>query len=184
MRDAATETPFSLTGTLDAIPNRAISRPMEALLERVLSLKKLDRLYSALAPCSDQQLFLQQLFELFNIHYQVADEELARIPQSGPLVVVANHPFGAIEGVIMAALLRQVRPDVKIMANFVLKRIPELRDLFIAVDPFGGAGAARSNIGPMKEALRWLKTLEPAMDLDLTRAQLLQGLREVGASAP
>jgi len=157
MRDAATETPFSLTGTLDAIPNRAISRPMEALLERVLSLKKLDRLYSALAPCNDQQMFLKQVFELFNIHYQVADEELARIPRSGPLVMVANHPFGAIEGVIMAALLRQVRPDVKIMANFVLKRIPELRELFIAVDPFGGAGAARSNIGPMKEALRWLK---------------------------
>lgn len=157
MRDAAAETPFSLTGTLDAIPNRAISRPMEALLERVLALKKLDRLYSALTPCNDQQAFLQQVFELFNIHYQVADEELARIPRSGPLVVVANHPFGAIEGVIMAAMLRQVRPDVKIMANFVLKRIPELRDLFIAVDPFGGAGAARSNIGPMKEALRWLK---------------------------
>ena len=150
MHSLSPETPFRLAGTLN-------SRPIEALLERVFALKKLDTLYKSLAPSRDEQEFLQQVFETFNINYHVADEELARIPKTGPLVIVANHPFGAIEGVIMAALLRQVRPDVKIMANFVLKRIPELRDLFIAVNPFGGKEATRNNIGPMKEALRWLK---------------------------
>lgn len=157
MRSAAPETPFRLAGTLNAIPSRTLSRPVEALLERIFALKKLDKLYSSLAPSRDEQAFLQQLFETFNINYQVAEEELARIPKTGPLVIVANHPFGAIEGIIMAAMLRQVRPDVKIMANFVLKRIPEVRDLFVAVNPFGGKGATRSNAAPMKEALQWLK---------------------------
>lgn len=150
MHSSALDTPFRLTGALN-------NRPLEALLERVFSLKKLDRLYQGLSPSRDEQEFLQQVFETFSINYHVADEELARIPKTGPLVIVANHPFGAVEGVIMAALLRQVRPDVKIMANALLKRIPEVRDLFIAVNPFGGNEATRNNTGPMKEALRWLK---------------------------
>lgn len=150
MYRTSAETPFQLTGTLN-------NRPLEVLLERLFSLKKLDRLYRSLAPSGDEQAFLKQVFETFSINYQVAEEELARIPKTGPVVIVANHPFGAVEGVIMAALLRQLRPDVKIMANSLLKRIPEVRDLFIAVNPFGGKEATRNNIAPMKEALRWLK---------------------------
>jgi putative hemolysin len=70
---------------------------------------------------------------------------------------VSNHPFGAIDGLMLAWALRQVRPDVKIMANHLLHRIPQLRELFIFVDPFGGESAAARNLGPMRESLRWVK---------------------------
>jgi putative hemolysin len=80
-----------------------------------------------------------------------------RIPTSGPTIVVANHPFGAIEGMVLTELLSRVRPDVRTMANYLLGAIPELRDRLILVDPFGGEGAARSNIRPMKEAIEWLR---------------------------
>jgi putative hemolysin len=158
MQNQQHETPFRLTGVLDnRLPAKALTRSMEGLLERVFSLQHLERLYRALPPSNSEQEFLQQVFETFNINYEVDAEELARIPTSGPLVIVANHPFGAIEGVIMAAMLAQVRPGVKIMANFILKRIPEVRDRFIAVNPFGGKGATRSNARPLKEALQWLQ---------------------------
>jgi len=150
-------TPFQLNGTLNAIPGKALSRSVEGLLERVFSIKHLDKLYRSLSPSEDEQHFLQQVFDTFKLKYQVCTEELERIPTSGPLVVVANHPFGAIEGMILAAILRQRRPDVKIMANAILQRIPEVSELFIPVNPFGGKAATRSNIGPMKEALRWLR---------------------------
>jgi putative hemolysin len=88
----------------------------------------------------------------------VSPEERAHIPEKGPTVVVANHPFGAIEGVILAEILRSVRPDVKIMANFLLERIPQLRELFISVDPFESRKAVRSNIRPIREAIRWVRT--------------------------
>ncbi|HEY8241089.1 MAG TPA: lysophospholipid acyltransferase family protein, partial [Kiritimatiellia bacterium] len=78
-------------------------------------------------------------------------------PKSGPAIVVANHPFGGIEGIILCAMLKSVRPDVKLMANYMLQRIPDMRDLFIFVDPFGGSGAKRINVKPMKESLQWLK---------------------------
>ncbi|MDH5573591.1 MAG: lysophospholipid acyltransferase family protein, partial [Gammaproteobacteria bacterium] len=56
-----------------------------------------------------------------------------------------------------ASMLKQHRPDVKIMANSLLKRIPELADVFIGVNPYGGKNALKDNIRPLKEALSFLK---------------------------
>lgn len=87
----------------------------------------------------------------------VKSEDLENIPKKGPAVVVGNHPFGGIEGIIMAELLLSCRPDVKIMANALLNRIPQMQKLTIPVDPFSRSGSTRVNIGPMRAALRWLK---------------------------
>lgn len=151
-------TPFRLIGTLNATPNKKLNLRMEKWLENILSLKRLGKLYSTLPPSNNEQEFSKRVIELFNLNYQVAQEELQRIPETGPMVVVANHPFGAIEGIIMLAMLKQIRPDVKIMANSLLSRIPEVKDSVIAVNPFGGNSATRSNVAPMKEALRWIKS--------------------------
>jgi putative hemolysin len=91
------------------------------------------------------------------VHYDVSDRDLARIPKQGPCVVVANHPFGGIEGLILSSLLRTARTDVKFMANFLLERIPDLRESFILVDPFGRAESSRANIKPLKDTMSWLK---------------------------
>jgi ParB family chromosome partitioning protein len=53
-------------------------------------------------------------------------------------VVTSNHPFGILDGVIVGVLLSRVREDVKILTNFALAGIPELREHCIFVDPFGG----------------------------------------------
>ena len=71
-------------------------------------------------------------------------------------MVVANHPYGGVDGMILAHLLCQIRDDVRILANYHLKRIPELSELFIAVDPFGGQEAHRKNMKPLRDSLRWL----------------------------
>jgi putative hemolysin len=73
------------------------------------------------------------------------------------VVIVANHPFGGVEGIVLLSLLRRVRPDVRVMANYLLHAIPEMRDDFIFVDPFGSTGSARANLKPIKECLAWLK---------------------------
>jgi putative hemolysin len=91
------------------------------------------------------------------IGYEVSDEDRKKIPASGPVIIVANHPFGAAEGVVLGDLLTRVRPDARLMGNHLLHRVPELRPWIIPVDPFGGAGAVRNNVGPLKTCLRWLK---------------------------
>src|SRR5262249_31782523 len=91
------------------------------------------------------------------VRVQVTPPDLERIPKSGPVVVVSNHPFGAIEGVAVARALVDVRRDVKVLANVLLGRIPELRDFFLLVDPFGGPRPKGANLPGLRNALEWLE---------------------------
>ena len=71
--------------------------------------------------------------------------------------MVANHPFGGVEGLLLAEMLLGLRPDVKLLANQILGRISELSDFFILVDPFAGPKAAVSNIAGIKSCLGQLR---------------------------
>jgi putative hemolysin len=73
------------------------------------------------------------------------------------LVVVANHPHGALDGLVLASLIRRIRPDVRLLANRLLARIPELRECCFFVDPFDGPSAwVRSRSG-LRAAQLWLR---------------------------
>jgi len=124
---------------------------------RLLGLDRLDYLYRCARSMEGERSFFDRVLGELGCEYRVSPGDLLRIPTSGPTIVVANHPFGAIEGMVLTELLSRVRPDVRTMANYLLGAIPELRDRLILVDPFGGEGAARSNIRPMKEAIEWLR---------------------------
>lgn len=113
-------------------------------------------MYAEIARDPDQREFLYKALDALKISYAVSDAELERIPRSGPAIIVANHPFGGIEGMILAAMLRSVRPDVKIMANFMLQRIKEISHLFIFVDPFGQSTSPQKNIRPIRETVKWV----------------------------
>lgn len=126
-------------------------------VEKALALDRINQIYYAAATKEDDRHFMDRVLEVMNIELAVAESDLARIPRNGRLVVVANHPFGGIEGIILGALLRAARPDVKLMANFLLKAVPDLHDAMIFVDPFDRDESARVNLRPMKESLRWLK---------------------------
>lgn len=84
-----------------------------------------------------------------------SEEDLRHIPPSGGVVVVANHPFGMVEGAVLGALLHRVRPDFKFLANSLLAGIPQLSEYLLAVNPFGGA--AQSNWRALRQAIAWLQ---------------------------
>jgi putative hemolysin len=126
-------------------------------LERVLLFDQLNTLYRQTLHLQDSRHFLEKLLEALRIRYQISPEDLARIPPEGPVVVTSNHPFGAIEGIILASILRSVRSDVKLMANSLLGSIPELQDLFFLVDPFGRETSTYANVRALRETLNWLK---------------------------
>ncbi len=91
-----------------------------------------------------------------NTSYDVDLPTGFEIPKTGPLVIVANHPFGILDPCVLAHFIATYRPDMRLMANSLLDNIPELQDRIIAVDPFGQEGAKRKNLGAMKEAMRFL----------------------------
>lgn len=127
-------------------------------LERLFGVDRINAVYSHCGGGAvDAVEFIGRCLDYLRVRCVVAPEDLARIPKSGPLVVVSNHPFGAIDGLMLGWALRKVRPDVKIMVNFLLARIPNLRELFFFVDPFGGDEAKARNSKPMRDSLRWLQ---------------------------
>ncbi len=127
-----------LAGLLPAWMPKALQ---QAVL-RPLALDKIERVYEAARSAPD---ILATLLDNLQVRYKAADADLAHIPRSGPVVVVANHPFGVLEGAVLATVLRRIRPDVRILANGILASIPELRDLLIPVDVFQGSREANAS---------------------------------------
>lgn len=79
--------------------------------------------------------------------------DLSSLAPGQPLVIVANHPLGAVEGILLVHHLLQYRPDLKVVANKLLMRIPEFKDIFIGVDILSDSP---SNRGALRELDRHL----------------------------
>jgi len=101
--------------------------------------------------------FAAAALERFGVSYFLPHEQLQQLPPSGPVIVVANHPFGGIDGLIAIASLAQRRRDLKILAHGLLATVPSLSDIILPIDPFGGRSAARSNAPSVLRALRHLE---------------------------
>jgi putative hemolysin len=99
---------------------------------------------------------LEALLREMQIELRVNDADIERIPRKGPVVAVANHPYGMLDGTVLAVLLSRVRPDVKVLTNFVLKDVPELEQYCIFVDPFHTPAAIERNRRAAREAMEWV----------------------------
>ena len=142
------------------IQNR-IMRGLACLLKRPIEnlsgLRADDDIYARAWKMPKEIPFCDRVLQAVGVRTSFSEDDFNQVPKEGAVVVVANHPFGGIEGVILLSLLRRVRPDVKAMANYLLEAIPEMRGDFIFVDPFGTKNAAKVNMRPIKESLTWLK---------------------------
>jgi putative hemolysin len=107
--------------------------------------------------CSAPQGFrLDVLLAEMEVDLEVRPSDLGRIPPKGPLVAVANHPFGVLDGAALGVLLSRVRSDVKVLTNSLLEGIPELHGHCIFVDPFHAESSAEKNLKALKQAIAWL----------------------------
>lgn len=81
--------------------------------------------------------FIDQVFDYFNFSYSASHKERLNIPSSGRVLIVANHPLGALDGLALLKLVGEVRRDVRIIANDVLMHFHPLKKLFLPVDNLG-----------------------------------------------
>ena len=118
-----------------------------------LELGKINRLFDGAADYQGRE-FADHLLENMNITIDVSADQLENIPKEGGFVVVSNHPFGGIEGVMLLNAIAKVRPDFKIMANFILSHIPNLKECFFAVNPFENNPEWKSSVSGIKGAIQ------------------------------
>lgn len=120
----------------------------------IMRLNKINKLYSDVYT-DNPEVFLDKLIEALGVTIEVNEEDLQKIPREGAFITVSNHPFGGLDGIILIKLLSKIRPDYKVMANFLLKKIIPIKDYFLGVNPFEGRKSISGTAG-VKEALRHL----------------------------
>lgn len=134
---------------------RFAPEPVAGALGKLLQLERLEEVVRGVRARQNAGAFPEEMLRALGVTIRVEPADMARIPATGPLVVVANHPYGLIEGAVLQAMLARVRPDARLLANSLLGMVPELRASLILVDPFGGA--ARENARGLREARQWLR---------------------------
>jgi putative hemolysin len=102
--------------------------------------------------------FAAQALDILQVRFELDERQLERIPRAGPAVVVANHPYGGLEGLFLIAQLHRYRSDSLFIANELLARIPEIREVLLPVDAFGGARAAKKNAKSLRAALKHVRS--------------------------
>ena len=148
--------PFDIDVPPDAPLRRAALMAARPLLSRGLQLETLGAHYRMLGPHT-AQTFPAAALSALSISVQDAGTSAAHVPASGPVIVAANHPHGALDGLALLSLVGSVRSDVRLIANHWLARIPELQASCFFVDPFDGAGAASRSVSGLRSARRWLE---------------------------
>lgn len=88
--------------------------------------------------------WIDRVFEHLDFSYRLSAQDRANIPDTGRVVIFANHPIGSLDGLALLRVVGEVRSDVKIIANDLLSHIPALDPFLIPVDNMGGGSARRS----------------------------------------
>ncbi len=96
--------------------------------------------------------FIEQTLRYFDFTLRLTDKERARIPASGRVVIAANHPIGSLDGLALLQVVRQVRPDVKVVANEVLGAVKPLEKVMLPVNNMGGS-TPKQNLLKIREHL-------------------------------
>lgn len=138
----------------DPLPRRSLMRVVELLTGQ----PKLQRLYDRYkrTRAADDN-FWESAVNHLKIYVDFDAGRLEALPKTGPLIIIANHPFGVLDGIAIGNIISRVRPDIKVLAHAVLGRAEPLRPFLIPITFEGESGALRTNIESKRQALAHLE---------------------------
>ena len=122
------------------------------LLMHLLQFNQLNKLYDNISDKTGIES-IDGIINYLNVTLDFNEKDLKKLPETGSFITVSNHPYGGIDGILLIKLLSMVRPDHKVIANFLLKKIEPISDYFLAVNPFENNPNASSSIAGLKTGL-------------------------------
>ena len=128
----------------------------EPVLDRFFKVRAFDAFLERIHVAGQPDFFTSAM-EQAGLCNTWSDQCLARIPRSGPLIVVANHPHGLADGLVAMDFLLRARPDALVVGNRWLSQIPGIRPWLIEVNPFNPNSADTSNVAGTRRILAHLR---------------------------
>ncbi|WP_102226520.1 lysophospholipid acyltransferase family protein [Acidimangrovimonas sediminis] len=132
---------------------RALIRAMENSTGR-LGLIRRARGYEL--EVAEGRSFWEVIAERYGLTLQVTGGALSNIPAAGPVVVIANHPYGILDGLMLGLLLDRARGDFRILAHNVFKRAEDIRRIILPISFDDTKEAVKLNLETRAEALSYL----------------------------
>ncbi|MCW2479285.1 lysophospholipid acyltransferase family protein [Candidatus Symbiopectobacterium sp. NZEC135] len=125
---------FSVDAILqDLVPHRQTPSWQRSLLRALLFEREMQQFAERYPHLKGLDL-VEQILDYFNFSCEMVEGDLENIPSQGPVVLVANHPIGSLDGLALLRAVASVRPDVRILASQVLSYITPLKGVLLAVD--------------------------------------------------
>ena len=133
-------------------------RTMIRVIERLSGRQRFERIYRDWQgrPRDAQETVFTSAIKALGVRHNVTEGDLARIPATGPLLVVANHPYGIVDGLLIGHLISTRRSDVKLVCHSLLAQPVEARDILLPVDFGPGTEARRTSAETRRRAVEWL----------------------------
>lgn len=132
---------------------RFLIRAIENLSGRLRLIRRANGYEADVAGGAD---FWQVMLDRFGVTLDVVGGDLSNIPATGPLIVVSNHPYGILDGLVMGHILRQRRGDFRILANTVFRKAEEINRIILPISFDGTREAQKLNVETRKTALAYL----------------------------
>lgn len=126
------------------------------LVKKFFAIEKINQIYKENGAQSGPE-FIDSVISKLKIKYTVSDAFEKRIPSTGPFIIIANHPLGGLEGLLLLKLICGIRPDFRLQGNFLVQHIEALKAYILPVNPFENFKSAHSSYKGIKDAYKHLK---------------------------
>ncbi len=132
---------------------RALIRVLENATGRLRLIRRAEGYEREVAAGRD---FWEVMVDRYGLSLDVIGGSLRNIPANGPLILISNHPYGILDGLMMGYILSHVRGDFRILANSVFRKAEELNRIVLPISFDETRDAQRTNIQTRKIALEYL----------------------------